>query len=315
MLHVLTHQIKNISPTIATPVMGLGGLSIVWFNIENIINTKMYIGHVILVACSIYFLFIFFALLVKTLAWPKIVSKEMGQLDIFNYYTAVPISILVLSSGYYFVSIEIARWLWVVGTATQFIFTINAMKMWHSTVFKIEEYTPSWFLPVVGTMLIPVNGVKFGFTNISWLFFSVGCYYWILMSAIIFYRLIFVAQMPINKKPTVIMLAAPPAVGCMAYVSLNAGSIDNFSKILYFLGIFIIISFLVRIFEFRKITFSIAWWSYTFPVAANAISSLSMFAVNNSKIYFTIGLGCATITSLIVAVVLLKTACANFDKN
>lgn len=313
MSHIKINQIKDLSPTIATPVMGVGGLSIVWFNIENIIDVRMYVGHVILIACSVYFVFIFLVLLVKILAWPKIVIKEMSKLYIFNYYTTIPISILVLSSGYYFVSIEIASCLWVVGTIIQFIFTINALKMWHCTVFSIEEYTPSWFLPVVGTMLIPVNGVKFGFTNLSWFFFSVGCYYWILMSAIMFYRLIFVPKMAIYKMPTVIMLAAPPAIGCMAYVSLN-GSVDNFSKILFSLGIFITISFMVRIAEFIKIPFSMAWWSYTFPIAANTINSLSMFISDKSKLYLEIGLVYTGITTFIVIMVLLKTVYDQLNK-
>ena len=96
---------------------------------------------------------------------------------------------------------------------------------------------PSWFIPIVGNILVPIAGVPLGYTDISWFFFSIGIVFWPVLLTIIFYRIIFHPALPGKLIPTFFILIAPPAVGFLSYMKLT-GEMDNFARILYFSGLF-----------------------------------------------------------------------------
>lgn len=48
---------------------------------------------------------------------------------------------------------------------------------------------PAWFIPVVGNIIVPLAGVRFAPAEVSWFFFSIGLVFWIVLLAIVMYRL------------------------------------------------------------------------------------------------------------------------------
>lgn len=77
----------------------------------------------------------------------------------------------------------------------------------------------SW---IVGSIIIPIAGVKHGFVELSWFFFSVGLIFWLILLVIVLYRMFFHAPIAEKLMPTLFILFAPPAIGLSLHVYWTA---------------------------------------------------------------------------------------------
>ena len=188
-----------------------------------------------------------------------------------------------------------------------FIATIAILSLWiRQTKFEIQHFNPSWLIPIVGNIIVPIAGVKFFPTEISWFFFSIGIVFWIPMFTIFLYRIIF--HHPLSEKliPTLFILIAPPAIGFMSYVKLN-GTIDNFAKILYFFAIFLVILLLAQFKIFYKIKFYLSWWAYSFPIASITIATSLMLKETGEYTYKVIFFGLLVSLSALIILLFIRT--------
>ena len=176
----------------------------------------------------------------------------------------------------------------------------------HHSKYEIAHLNPAWFIPVVGNILVPIAGVHHAPVDISWFFFSLGLFFWPVLTAIIFYRLIFHPSMPERFIPTLFIFIAPPAVGFISWYSL-VGEVDAFGRVLYFVGLFFTLLVLAQASYFARLKFFLSWWAYSFPIAAITIASLLMARETGAGLYAWIaGLLLALLTTLI-AMLLVRT--------
>jgi hypothetical protein len=136
--------------------------------------------------------------------------------------------------------------LWLAGTALHLVFTFYVMDVWiHHDKFEVHHINPAWFIPVVGNVLVPIAGMELGYTELSWFFFSIGMLFWLVLFAIIFYRVLFHNPLPGKLMPTFFILIAPPAVGFIACIKLT-GDLDAFGRVLYYSGLFLTLLLLTQ---------------------------------------------------------------------
>jgi tellurite resistance protein len=179
----------------------------------------------------------------------------------------------------------------------------------HHTKYEIGHLNPAWFIPVVGNILVPIAGVHHAPADISWFFFSLGLFFWPVLTAIIFYRLIFHASLPERFMPTLFIFIAPPAVGFISWYNL-VGEVDAFGRVLYFVGLFFTLLLLAQASYFARLKFFLSWWAYSFPIAAITIASLVMLKDTGAGLYAWIaGLLLALLTA-VIAILLVRTALA-----
>jgi tellurite resistance protein len=74
--------------------------------------------------------------------------------------------------------------------------------------------------------------------EISWFFFSIGVVFWIVLLAVVMYRLFFHAPLALRLTPTLFILLAPPSVGFVAWSGL-VGGLDAFGRVLYYTALFL----------------------------------------------------------------------------
>ena len=60
-------------------------------------------------------------------------------------------------------------------------------------------------------------GVHLVSPEIFWFFFSIGLVFWLVLLAIVLYRLFFHEHLPARLAPTLFILLAPPSVGFITY--------------------------------------------------------------------------------------------------
>ena len=249
--------------------------------------------------------------LFKAAAHPDAIVKEWNHPIKINFFPLLAKILLVLSVVYLERTQQVSYYLWISGTILQFFASIFIISSWISqTHFKIEHMTPGWFIPIVGSIIVPIAGVKHGFVEVSWFFFAVGLIFWLVLFTIVMNRMIFHAPIAERLLPTLFILFAPPAIGFIAYNKLAGGELDAFARILYFFSLFMFVLVLFRLPMLAKINYYLSWWAYSFPVAAKVLATLLMLSLTEDPFYKYLALFELAFLFLIIAVLIVRTTMA-----
>ena len=250
----------------------------------------------------------------KAIRYPGTLREEFNHSVKINFFPLIAKILLVLSVIYLDRDMRGSYYLWVIGASLQFAASIIIISLWmRHTHFTIEHMTPAWFIPIVGSLIVPIAGVAHGFVEISWFFFAVGLMFWIVLFVIAMYRLIFHSPIPDKLLPTLFILFAPPAIAFIAYAKLSglselgAGP-DAFARILYYFSLFMFMLILFKIQIFAKLKFFLSWWAYSFPIAAQALSTVLMFHLTHSAFYRNLALFQVGLLALVILLLLVLTA-------
>lgn len=248
-------------------VMGLSGLSIS-YRAGGYTATS----QIITIITTLVFIIISGCYIAKFFKYRSAVMSELKHPVRINFFPAFSISLLLLSIAWQNIP-QISSYLWYMGAIIHICLTLFVMSSWiHHTHYRLEHANPSWFIPVVGNIIVPVSGVGLGYNEISWFFFSIGIVFWLILLTIILYRLFFHESLPARLTPMLFILLAPPSVGFVSYTAL-IGGIDNFSRILYYVGLFLALLLSSNLIRFVKVPFFISSWAYSFPCAALTIAT------------------------------------------
>lgn len=301
-------RLKNFPISFFAMVMGLGGLTIATQKIAHIMNLELYYLNLgLLLFTGALFAFLLLVYLTKFIKYKEALIWEFNHPIRLNFFPTISISFILMAIASLKYSPATAEVFWVIGSVLHLILLLTIVSMWiQQTKFDIKHNNPAWFIPAVGNILVPIAGVKLGYMQISWFFFSIGIIFWIVLLAIFFNRIIFHNPLPQKLMPTLFILIAPPAVGFISYFQLT-GSFDAFAKILYFFGVFMFLLLIVQFRLFNKIKFFLSWWAYSFPIAALTISTVLVFEITQYAFYKYLALGLISLLTLLILVLLTKT--------
>jgi len=291
-------------------VMGLTGFSIAWHKASTLIASALWVSEgLLLVALAIFItILVFYSL--KLIRYREAVKGEISHPVHMNFFPAISISFLLLSIAVLSYKPGVAQVLWITGTALQLVFTLYVMNSWiHHEHFEITHINPSWFIPVVGNIIVPITGVSLGFSEISWFFFSIGIFFWLILMSIIFYRVLFHQPLPAKLMPTFFILIAPPAVGFIAYTKLS-GDLDSFGRVLYYTSLFLTLLLISQARRFAKLDFYLSWWAYSFPLAAITIATFVMAETTGKGFFVNLAEVLLTLVSIVIAGLTIRTVMA-----
>jgi tellurite resistance protein len=291
-------------PGLFASVMGITGLGLAWRKAHEVLGLPSMIGESLLAVGAIVFIMVAALYGFKAIRGSTEFKADMVHPVRANFVPAVTIGLLLLSIAaipYNRLGGEI---LWIVGTAGHLFLAIRIIRRWLSEPYQINTVNAAWFIPVVGNILVPIAGIRLGYTEISWMLFSFGLLFWVLLFTIVLYRKLFHDPIPEKLMPTIAILIAPPAIGFVSYMALNGGEIDGFARVLYYNGLLLGVIVLSQFPKLVKIPFALSWWAYTFPLDALAISSLIYAEATQAagvQMVAAIALVLATLMNLLVA--------------
>jgi tellurite resistance protein len=265
-------------------VMGITGLGIAFDRYDHLTGSSLGVGKYIIFAMLAWFCFLMVVYLAKLIKYPKEVREEFAHPVRINFFPAMSISMLLLSIGLHSYMPELAKYLCYVGASVQLLFTFLILQKWFFQDFKLQMMNPAWFIPVVGTIIVPVAGKGILHDDILWFFFSIGILLWPVLYAIVKYRMIFHEKLPAKFLPTKFILIAPPAIGFVAYFKLTE-SLDPFSRILYFFALFTTLVLFTMFRRFYAVPYFVSWWAYTFPMDAITIATTVMYKLSGNVFY------------------------------
>ena len=288
-------------------VMGLAGLTIAWQQVQRAWQVDLHIDLVLLALTTSVFLVLAASYLTKLVRHFPQVRDELRHPVKINFFPTVSISIVLLSIAAHPLAPEISRPMWQIGAALHLVFTLYIVNAWmHHSQATIQHLNPAWFIPAVGNVLVPIVGVPLGYFEISWLYFSIGMLFWLILLTNVFYRIMFHHPLDRRLMPTLFILIAPPAVGFIAYTRLS-GELDAFARVLYYAGLFLTLLLSTQTPRFLRLGFFLSSWAYSFPVAAIGIASLRMAELSGKAEFLWIGSAIVALLSALVAALLFHT--------
>jgi tellurite resistance protein len=303
-------RLKNFPVSWFSVIMGMTGFTIAWARTEQVFSlgiriSPWFLGLTVVIAVVLGALYI-----AKLARYPGEVAAEVRHPVKLAFVPTLSISLILLSIATLRAAPQASFWLWSIGTVAHLLLTLYVLSSWtHHDKYEIQHLNPAWFIPAVGNILVPIAGVHHAPAEISWFFFSTGLFFWPVLTAILFYRLIFHATLPARMVPTLFIFIAPPAVGFISYLSL-VGGVDAFAMILYCIGLFFALLLATQIGYFRKVPFFLSWWAYSFPIAAITIATLAMAEQSGGKSFYTLAAVMLAILTLVIAVLLVRTMLA-----
>jgi tellurite resistance protein len=308
---VADRRLPNFPISFFAMVMGLTGLTIAWEKAQHVFGIDLNINPWLAGASTAVFVLLALLYFSKLLLYTGAVLGELRHPVKLNFFPAISISLLLLSIAFLPIDARISEPLWLIGTALHLVFTLYVVNVWiHHEHFEIKHMNPAWFIPAVGNVLVPVAGVKLGYLDVSWFFFSIGVLFWGILLTIIFYRVLFHHPIDDRLLPTLFILIAPPAVGFIAYTRLSGGELDAFARVLYYGGLFLTLLLFTQTRRFARLQFFLSWWAYSFPLAAISIASMVMYELSGTEAYRWIGAGLLLVLTAIVTLLLVRTGVA-----
>jgi tellurite resistance protein len=282
-------------------VMGLAGLTLATRAAEHALQLGPIASTWVLLATVVAFGVIGLFYAAKALRHPGAVAAEWAHPVRIAFFPAISISLLLIATAaapLYPAEAEIG---WLVGVAAQGALTLAVVASWIGhRPFQPVHLSPAWFIPAVGNVLAPVAGAGFGYVELSWLFFSVGLVFWLVLLTLVFNRLVFHDPLPGRLTPTLVILIAPPAVAFVAYLRLG-GEIDPFARILLNAGYMFFAVVATQAVRIGRLPFALSFWALSFPIAALAIASLMFAERTGSAAHEVIGLALWALLAVVVA--------------
>jgi len=303
-------RIKHFPVSFFSMILGMAGFTIAFQKSEQILKFPIHLSRFSLLITLTLFIVLSILYLIKIVRFRDDVKEEFNHPVKLSFFPTFSISLLLLSIAFLSVNMVFSRYLWIFGAIIHFIFTIKILSIWiQHTKFDIKHMNPAWFIPAVGNILVPIAGVSHFSQPVSWFFYSIGLFFWVILLVIFFNRIIF--HTPLSEKllPTLFILIAPPAVGFISYVKLT-GEVNEFAKILYYFGLFLFCLLLAQIKMFKKIKYYLSWWAYSFPIAAITIASILMFHETGIDVFKYLSLLLFGMLNLIIVILLVKTGVA-----
>ena len=161
--------------------------------------------------------------LLKLIFYTKEVTKDFNHPIKMNFFPTIGISFLMFSIVFLGKDLTLAKIFWLAGVIIQTTLTFLIVTKWmHQSIFKLQHFNPSWFIPAVGNIIVPLAGVQLFRSGDFLVLFQ----YWIYSLAGFTHDLFlstyfFMKNFLINLLPLLFLLIAPQAVGFIAYVKLT----------------------------------------------------------------------------------------------
>ncbi len=288
-------------------VMGIMGLALALHSASESIGIVGGAAQIVMVFGIVCFALISLTYAVKLIRFPAAVAAEWNHPVRLAFFPAISISLLLISTALLSGAPELARIVWCLGAALQAVLTLSVVSGWIShRSFEVGQLTPAWFIPAVGNVVAPIAGAQLGFIELSWLFFSMGVLFWLVLLTLVFNRLIFHDPIPAKLLPTLVILVAPPAIAFLAYIALT-GQVDPFARILLNAAYVFAALVAIQAPKFARLPFALPWWALSFPVAGLSLASFKYAALVGSQAHVWIGVGVLILLVGIVTALVLRT--------
>lgn len=295
--------------------MGLGGLTIATENVEKHFKVPGFVSIALLSLTTAVWLSLVVAYVIKWIRFPAAVRGELDHPIRLSFFPASSIGLILIAASFYRYLPALTNVLWWIAVVAQLAFTLMILNRWiHSERFTVEHNSPAWFIPILANLLVPISGAPLGHEEVSYFFFAIGIVFWLPLMAISLNRSFFFAPIPQRLLPTLFIMIVPPAVGFTAWTALHGGELDDFGRVLYFVGLFMTLMVISQWRKFVGLPFALTWWAFSFPLATITVASFLYFSLVGELFFLVLAMSLYVVLVLVVATLTVRTVILAINK-
>ncbi|CAO2814019.1 unnamed protein product [Amaranthus hypochondriacus] len=174
--------------------------------------------------------------------------------------------------------------------------------------FLVKVANPACQLSVIANLVAAKAAVFMGWYEIGLCFFSLSMAHYLVLFVTLYQRHPGSNGVSTKLRPVFFLFFATPSMASLAWSSI-VGTYDIASKMLFFLSLFLFMSQVCRPTLFQKSMrkFSIAWWSFSFPLTILALASISYAEEVKDGVAQTLALGLSIISMMVSLSLMLFT--------
>lgn len=216
--------------------------------------------------------------LLRCLYFFKMVKSEFLHHVGVNYLFAPSISWLLLLQSSPFIAPKTITYLilWWLFAVPMVVLDVKIYGQWFTKGkrFLTTAANPTSQLTVIGNLVGAQAAAQMGWKESAVCMFSLGMVHYLVLFVTLYQRLSGGDRLPVLLRPVFFLFIAAPGVASLAWESI-VGDFDTFSKMLFFLSLFLFMSLVCRpaLFKRSMRRFNVAWWAYSFPVTVLAMAS------------------------------------------
>lgn len=197
-----------------------------------------------------------------------------------------PLAVIVPVVGM-LIGSELAKW-WPVAGASVVIVSMIAtavfagwlVSTWLSGRVELGALHGGYLLPTVAGGFVASSAASaIGLKDLGWGAFGVGVLFWAVMMTLLVTRLISRPPLPDALVPTLAIVVSPPAVGGLALFDLTGAVVTPLSLALAGITVVLAVAQLALIPRYRRLPFSLGFWSFTFPTASAVAYAITWLGV------------------------------------
>ncbi len=303
---------RNFSPAWFASVMGTAILATTSMFYASLLPFLRYVAVFLWLFNTALFVALLFFWVMRWIRYPQNAIKDLSHPVNSQFYPTMPIGFIVLAGNFLQIGkaylapstiFAIASTFWVLGSLLTLIFAfLLPYFIFSHDYIKIEHINPSWFIPPVALIILPLIGSQIFhgwppswqgsiivFNYICW---ASGFFLYLLLSVIALYRLILHEPLLPQLLPTIWINIGPIGAGVMTFlvmaktsaplIQVPVAAMNMFCLIFWGYGIWwVIISIIMTIHYIKriKLPYAMSWWAFTFPLGAYVGSCYMLFEV------------------------------------
>jgi tellurite resistance protein len=278
---------------------GLAGLADLWSTAVTALRWPTGIGFAFWIVAAIAWVWLILAHTIRGAHCPDTLGSQLRHPVQGPLAALIPVVAMLLGDELYTFAPLAGTIVVLAAVAIATLFAAWILGFWMRGSVTVDAIHGGYFLPTVAAALVGATATAdIGMTGLAIALFWTGTFFWIFTFALIFARLALRPPLPGPLVPTLAIFLAPPAVAGGAWFAIDHHTLGDIPFALAALTVLMLLLMVALIPLFRRIAFSLGFWSFTFPLAAAGRLAVGWLAITRPP-------GC---NALIVIVVAIATA-------
>jgi tellurite resistance protein len=286
---------------------GLGGLAEVWSATGASLGFPPFIAHIFWAIAAVGWVWLIVAHLVRGARSDDSLASQLRHPAQGPIAALIPITGMLIASDLLAFNRPAGITLFVVAIVVAAVYAGWLIGTWLQGGLALEAIHGGYLLPTVAAGLVGADVAgQAGLSLVGWALFGVGAFFWVIMTTLVIIRLAFRPTLPDPLVPTMAILVAPPGVAAVAWFSLAGLHVGVVPAMIAGLGVILVLVQLAIIPKYRRLKFSLGFWSFTFPTAAIVVAAILWLRITAPAGWQIVTVVLAAAVSLLVLLIAIR---------
>jgi tellurite resistance protein len=283
---------------------GLAGLAEVWSVASASLDLSVVAAQVVWAIAAVAWVWLLVAHIVRGVRSGDSLAGQLRHPAQGPIAALVPTTAMLFAGDLLTFSRPAGVILFLIATAVAAVFAGWLVASWLQGGLALESIHGGYLLPTAAASLVGADVAAHAeLPALGWALFGVGIFFWVVMTTLIVIRLAFRPSLPDPLVPTMAILVAPPAVGGIAWFALNGLTDEPVAAMIAGLVVLLGLVQLALVPKYRRLRFSLGFWSFTFPAAAVFADAMLWLRITGIPGWQGITIALLTVSTLLVAAI------------